>query len=54
MAPPFTRQTRRLVAIGIGLFALAGAVYGVLRLTFGPRPVYIHVRWAESVDESTQ
>jgi hypothetical protein len=48
------RQTRRLVAIGIALFTLAGAVYGVLRLTFGPRPVYVHVRWAESVDAPTQ
>ncbi len=54
MAPSFTLQTRRLVAIGIALFALAGTVYGVLRLTFGPRPVYVHVRWAESVDEPTQ
>jgi len=54
MASSLTRQTRRLVAIAIALFALAGTVYGVLRLTFGPRPVYVHVRWAESVDEPTQ
>jgi hypothetical protein len=54
MAPSFKRQTRRLVAIGIALLALAGTVYGVLRLTFGPRPVYVHVRWAESVNEPTQ
>ena len=54
MAPSFTSQTRRLVTIGVALFAVAGAVYGVLRLSFGPRPVYVHVRWAESVDEPTQ
>jgi hypothetical protein len=54
MARSLTHQTRRLVAVGIALFALAGAVYGVLRLTFGQRPVYVHVRWAESVDEPTQ
>jgi hypothetical protein len=54
MAPSFTRQTRRLFAVGVALCALAGTVYGVLRLTFGQRPVYVHVRWAESVDEPAQ
>jgi hypothetical protein len=54
MTRSFTRETRRLVAIGIAFFALAGTVYGVLRLTYGTRPVYVHVRWAESVDEPTQ
>jgi hypothetical protein len=49
-----TRQSVRLVAIAVALFAIAGSAYGVLRLAFGPRPVYVHVRWAESVDEATQ
>ena len=39
---------------GIAFFVLATGGYGMLRLTFGPRPVYVHVRWAESVDETTR
>jgi hypothetical protein len=48
------RQSVRLVAIAAALFALAWSAYGVLRVTFGPRPVYVHVRWAESVDKARQ
>ena len=44
----------RLVATGFAICALAGIAYGTLRVTFGPRPVYVHVRWAESVDEATR
>ena len=45
---------RRLVVSGIALFVLATIAYGTLRLTFGPRPVYVHVRWAASADETTR
>ena len=47
-------EVSRLVATGLALCAVAGIGYGTLRLTFGPRPVYVHVRWAESVDEATR
>src|SRR5688500_19901259 len=45
---------RRLVVSGIALFVLATIAYGTLRLTFGPRPVYVHVRWAASTNETTR
>jgi FkbM family methyltransferase len=41
---------RLLVAAAIA-WILAAATYTTLRVTFGDRPVYIHVRWAPSVDE---
>jgi hypothetical protein len=50
----FKRDLLRLVVTGLALCGLAGIAYGTLRLTFGPRPVYVHVRWAESVDEATR
>ena len=37
--------TRRLVAAGAIACALAAGAYTTLRVTFGGRPVYIHVRW---------
>jgi hypothetical protein len=47
-------DVRRLVISGVALFVLATIAYGTLRLTFGPRPVYVHVRWAASADEATR
>ena len=32
------------------LLGLAGLLYSALHLTFGDRPVYVHVRWAPGVD----
>ena len=45
---------RRLVVTSLLLWAIAAVTYGTLRLTFGPRPVYIHVRWAPTVDDTTR
>ena len=39
---------------GLLCWALAGTAYAVLRLTFGERPVGIHVRWAPTVDDATR
>ena len=42
--------TSRLVVTGLVCWAVAGTAYGVLRLTFGDRPVSVDVRWAATVD----
>jgi hypothetical protein len=39
-----------VVLFGLLLWALAAITYGTLRLSFGQRPAYIHVRWAPDVD----
>lgn len=44
----------RLLIVGLVCWATAAVVYGTLRLSFGPRPVYIHVRWAPAVDEAAR
>ena len=44
--------TFRLVVTGLLCWALAGTAYAVLRLTFGDRPVYIHVRWAPNTGDT--
>jgi hypothetical protein len=45
---------RRLLIGGIVLLALAGALHVTLRLVYGERAAYVHVRWAPSVDPATQ
>ena len=54
MSPDARRVAYRLVVNGLLFWALAGTAYSVLRLTFGDRPVFIHVRWAPSVDDSAR
>ena len=39
---------------GLVCWALAGTAYAVLRLTFGDRPVRIHVRWAPTIDDAVR
>lgn len=41
----------RLLVTGLACVAFAAVAYGTVRLTFGPRPVYVNVRWAAGVDE---
>ena len=43
------RPGRTLLVWTVILWALAGAVYGTLRLTYGQRPAYVNVRWAATV-----
>lgn len=49
-----TQQGRRLLAGGVILWVLAAAAYGTLRLTYGQRPGYVHVRWAPTVDPAAR
>ena len=46
--------TSRLVVTGILCWALAGTAYAVLRLTFGERPVRVHVQWAPIIDDAAR
>lgn len=43
-----------LLVVGVILLLASAATYGTLRLTYGERPAYVHVRWAPSVDDSTR
>lgn len=52
MNPGARRAAVRLAMTGLVLGALAGTAYALLRLTFGHRPVYIHVRWTPDIDDS--
>lgn len=54
MSPDARRVAYRLAVTGLLLWGVAGLAYSVLRLTFGDRPVYIHVRWAPTVDDSAR
>jgi len=49
-----TSPHRSLLIGGIALLALAGALHLTLRLTFGDRAAYVHVRWAPSADTATR
>ena len=52
---PFTAGlASRLVVTGLVCWTLAGTAYAVLRLTFGERPVSIHVRWAPTIDDAVR
>src|SRR5688572_5787645 len=50
MSADTRRAAYRLAATGFAFIALAAALHGTLRLTFGPQPALVHVRWASSVD----
>lgn len=48
------RNGHRLLVGGVILWVSAAAAYGTLRLTYGQRPAYVHVRWAPTVDTATR
>jgi hypothetical protein len=48
------RKAPDLLAVGLILLLASAATYATLRLTYGERPAYVHVRWAPSVDASTR
>ena len=48
------RAASRLAVTGLVFWALAGMAYSVLRVAFGDRPVFIHVRWAPAVDDAAR
>ena len=49
-----TSRHRAPLAGGVALLALAGVLHLTLRLTFGDRAAYVHVRWAPSADTATR
>jgi hypothetical protein len=49
-----SREVHRLVRASLVLFGLAALVFGALRVTYGTRPAYVHVRWANTVDDATR
>jgi hypothetical protein len=44
----------RLLVLGLILLVGAAVAYGSLRMAYGARPAYVHVRWEASVDETTR
>ena len=48
------RVIHRLTVTGLLLWGMAGLLYSALQLTFGDRPVYVHVRWAPGVDAAAR
>jgi hypothetical protein len=47
-------KPRTLIIGGLALLALSAVCYGALRLTYGQRSAYVHVRWAPSVDDAAR
>ena len=54
MKPSVRTATHRLLAAGLFGLGIAAAAYGTLHVTFGPRPVSIHVRWAPGVEDTVR
>ena len=52
MKPESHTATPRFFAIGLLCLVIAAVAYGTLQVTFGPRLVSIHVRWAPDVDDA--
>jgi hypothetical protein len=48
------RRSTRLLVAALACWSFAALAYGTVRLTFGPRPVYVNVRWADGVDAATR
>ena len=54
MSPRAGSAAYRLVLTALLLWTIAATTYATLRLTFGNRPAYIHVRWSPSVDDAAR
>ena len=54
MNPATHTAVHRLFAAGLLGLGIAAAAYGALHVTFGPRPVSIHVRWAPGVEDTVR
>ena len=52
MKPESHTAAPRFFAIGLLCLVIAAVAYGTLQVTFGPRLVSIHVRWAPDVDDT--
>jgi hypothetical protein len=51
VTPGAHTAARRAFAAGLICLGIAAAAYGILHVTFGPRPFSIQVRWAPDVDD---
>jgi len=47
-------MANRFLAAGLLCLGIAAAAYGALQVVVGPRPVFIHIRWAPGVDGTTR
>lgn len=47
-------MAKRLFLTGLACWVVAALSYGTVRLTYGPHPVYVNVRWAAGVDDATR
>jgi hypothetical protein len=54
MARDNMARPRTLLFAGIGLLVLAAICVLTVRLTYGERSAYIHVRWAPNVDDAAR
>lgn len=52
LAPGHARY--RFLATACLCWMLAATAYGTLRFSFGPRPVFVHVRWSAAVEPATR
>ena len=43
-----------MITRGVVLLIAAAVAFGALRLTYGQRPAYVHVRWAPRVDAAAR
>ena len=44
-------DNRRFLVVGVLCLGIAAAAYGALQVARGPRPIFVHVRWAPDVDD---
>ena len=54
MSPDARRPAYRLVVTALVFWAFAATAYATLRLRYGDRPVYVHVRWSPAVDDAAR
>jgi hypothetical protein len=47
-------QGRTLLVLTVILWALAGAAFGTLRITYGQRPADVNIRWAATVNTTSR
>ena len=54
MTPRRNVPAYRFLALGLLCLAVSAVAYGTLRVTFGPRPVEVHIKWAPGVADMTR
>ena len=54
MARESMARPRTLLIAGVGLLVVAAVFLATLRVMYGERSAYVHVRWAPAVDEAAR